>query len=189
MYFVIFHQKQVCVNVFDIENPYLCNVKKLFQISLERIEDLSRKSVISLESRLDRVTVEMQERLNDLQSNLSEEKHQKTILEQKISDIMNANNILTKDLHEERNKIKDLMKKNEAAQLLIIEKENIIEHLNKDREIFKKCDAEGRELQIKLESSQKNVKKIEAMESKLRKDNNKLEKELEVHVVVILNLS
>lgn len=91
--------------------------------SLEKVKNLSRRSVIGLESRLEQFTHETQDTITDLHKKLTEEIHQKTVLESKLKQSKVREASLLQKLAQSEKDF-DIWKKK------IDEAEIVIKHLN-----------------------------------------------------------
>ncbi|XP_050504436.1 citron Rho-interacting kinase [Diabrotica virgifera virgifera] len=91
--------------------------------SLEKVELLSRRSVIGLESRLDKVTSETHGTISELQKKINEQVHKNNILENKLLDMKDKDKIL-------REKLKCSEKEYATWKELIDEAESQIRNLN-----------------------------------------------------------
>lgn len=91
--------------------------------SLEKVKNLNRRSVVGLESRLEKFTNETQDTITNLQKKLTEEIHQKTALEGKLRQSKDREVSLLQKLAQ-CDKDFDIWKKK------INEAETVIQHLN-----------------------------------------------------------
>ncbi|XP_045467164.1 citron Rho-interacting kinase-like [Harmonia axyridis] len=165
------------------------------RISLETSEKLTRKSVVGLQSRLETVTSETQNRISDLQGRLNEQLYQKNALERQISDLKDKENKLTlkvrnyeenqKALNEQINiaeslireledKVTTYEKQQEKLESYTQENNNLREKRNNDKKLIK--DLENRCILLELEN-----KKLEGLKPQIGELNNKI-KELEIQL-------
>lgn len=91
--------------------------------SLEKVKHLNRRSVIGLESRLEKISSETQDTISELQKKLTEEIHQKTILENQLRQAKDRESCLLEKVAQSEKDFDSWKKKIEDA-------ETIITHLN-----------------------------------------------------------
>lgn len=91
--------------------------------SLEKVKNFNRRSVIGLECRLEKITCETQDTITDLQKKLTDQIHQKMILESKLELARDREDALLHKLSQSEIEFDSWRKKIEAA-------EAVIKHLN-----------------------------------------------------------
>lgn len=91
--------------------------------SLEKVKHLSRRSVIGLESRLDKITNETQGAITELQKKITEENYQKTVLENDLKQARDRESSLLQKLAQSEKNFEGWKKKIDDA-------ESVIKHLN-----------------------------------------------------------
>lgn len=110
-------------NVLNEQLQHALKLEDKHKQSLEKVKNLSRRSVIGLESRLEKVTNETQDTITDLQKKLTEEIHQKTVLENQVRQAKDRETSLVQKLAQSEKDF-DLWK------MKIDEAETVIKHLN-----------------------------------------------------------
>ncbi|KAF7283165.1 hypothetical protein GWI33_001228 [Rhynchophorus ferrugineus] len=139
--------------------------------SLETVENLSRRSVVSLEHRLEKITSEAQENLIELQSRLSAEVHSKNLLEKEISTLREHEADLSNKLQASVRNYNDLKTQIDDAESVIkelSEKANELEKDIEEKEIYK---LEVKKLQSQFEDSQKSIKDLQNKNITLQNEN------------------
>lgn len=131
--------------------------------SLDRVKNLSRRSVIGLESMLEKVTSETQDTITDLQKRLTDENHQKAILENQLRQVSDREASLKQKLAQSEKDFDSWKRKMDEA-------EDIIRHLNKqisNLETSVDSLTEYKERIIKLEEAiDKNTKTSKELENR-----------------------
>ncbi|KAF5279138.1 hypothetical protein FQA39_LY18316 [Lamprigera yunnana] len=142
--------------------------------SVETLEHLSRKSIIGLETRLEMVTLESQNRITELQNKLTNEIHQKNLLQNDLTVSRNNEILLNEKFKGNEENCNGLLIKLEGNQKLIRQLENKIEILEKS-----------------LKNADEHKKKVCVLEDqlvKLRNDQIVAELEQKLRLEVDLNL-
>ncbi|XP_056637820.1 citron Rho-interacting kinase [Diorhabda sublineata] len=154
-------------HAFKLENKH--------KESLEKVECLSRRSVIGLESRLDKVTNETQGVISDLQKKLTEEIHHKHVLENKLTEMKDKERNL-------KEKLKSSQQEHEYWKKLIDDAEHQIRSLNEkvnllatEVEKSEEYKLEIDRLQHKVDNSHKALKELENRNTILQMDMETME--------------
>lgn len=166
--------------------------------SLEKVKNLNRRSVIGLESRLEKVTIETQDTISDMQKKLTEEIHQKAILEGKLKLAKNREDALLNKLSQSEKDFNSWKQKIEEAEMVIkdlneqitvletkvdklteYEEEigNLQEIIDSNSKVSK--DLENRNTFLQMETKMMNeykdqIKEMKQLMSQLQEDNKKI---------------
>nr|CAI5863093.1 unnamed protein product [Callosobruchus analis] len=159
--------------------------------SLEKVHNMNRRSVVGLESRLERVTSDSQGAIFELQKKLSDEIHQKKILENKLSKMKEKENSLLDKVNQQDMDFSKWQKK-------IFEAESEIQRLNEEIIVLQKevDKIQGYKQQISklqevIDNHQKTVKELENRNKMLQSDSKAMgeyKKELEDMKKIITKL-
>ncbi|CAH0549549.1 unnamed protein product [Brassicogethes aeneus] len=145
--------------------------------SLETVHNLSRRSVVGLESRLERITSDSQNAIHDLQSKLSREIFAKLSLEKELRKLKDSYADLTKKLEtslDENKNLGEKLKENENQVAKIAEKLKEMEKLTTQIKTYKNRVTD---LQNTIDNGQKIVKDFENKLTLLKMDNKNLEEQ------------
>lgn len=151
---------------------------------MERVENLSRRSVVNLESRLQKVTTRSQNDLSDIQTKLNIETNKNFDLENKILNCEKLNSNLISELETLRHKILILQKTVDESTVTIKNQENLIETLQNIKEKDSKSAEKIKEIQEENASLKMKINNLESVENILKQEKNKcilLTNELEVN--------
>lgn len=126
------------------------------KITTENIEKLSRKSVIGLESRLEKVTTETQNQLAELKEELAREAEEKKRLAQQVSSCRNDEVLLQQKLEEREKRLEDsrseLFALKEKVELLAAENRSIQAYKEQIDNLKRELHSRDFELQKRLET-------------------------------------
>ncbi|KAJ8927857.1 hypothetical protein NQ314_019638, partial [Rhamnusium bicolor] len=169
--------------------------------SLEKVQNLSRRSVIGLESRLEKITSETQSAISEMQMKLSEETHQKRILEVKLGKLIDREACLMNRLEQSQREYDDLKTKIDDAENVIKhlsdqESENILTENQELKELrtkywrmekdFGNCKIDKRILERELKDAQTEIKQLKQNEENFNKT---LAETKKTHESALLELS
>ncbi|KAG5866592.1 hypothetical protein JTB14_013111 [Gonioctena quinquepunctata] len=129
--------------------------------SLEKVQILNRKSVIGLESRLEKVTSERLDTISELQKKLTEETRQKNLTENKLSQMKIKETLLTKKLAQCEKDFDSWKTKIEEAEAIIKQLSEQVTVLENDVEKIDQYKEEISALQEKVDKSTKPSKSRE----------------------------
>lgn len=159
--------------------------------SLEKVELLSRRSVIGLESRLGRVTSETQGTITDLQKKLTEEIHQRNLIENKLSDVKEKERSLKEKLKNSEKDFDYWKSKIEEAESQVRSLNEQVTGLEKDVEKIDEYKNEISRLKDKLDKGHRAIKDLENRNILLQRDSQSMEgykKEIEEMKKTILKM-
>lgn len=135
--------------------------------SLEKVKNLSRRSVIGLESRLEKVTIQTQDTITNLQKKLTEENYQKGVLENQLRQSKDKEmSLLSKLAQSEKNF--------ESWKQKIDEAETVIRHLNEQITLLE-CNVD------KFGEYQEEIAKLQ----KMLDDNTRILKDVEKRNIML----
>ncbi|XP_018320783.1 citron Rho-interacting kinase [Agrilus planipennis] len=177
-------------NILRNQLEQALQMKDKQQESLQKVHSLNRRSVMGLESRLEKITTECQDQLCDLENKLSEEIHNKKVLQNHIDELKKSEIELKKQLslsNEARANLKrEVETCNETIKELqhtasnvtdkdteLISLRNEIEILTKKLKELKdnqRNDKEKESLKIRLEEQQIRWKSLQQKIDELRKE-------------------
>ncbi|CAH1118647.1 unnamed protein product [Phaedon cochleariae] len=155
-------------NILNEQLQHALKMEVKHKDSLEHVQVLSRRSVIGLESRLDKVTTETQGAIADLQKRLSEECHQKTVIENKLSQAKDKEARLKQKLSQSELNFEVWKSKIDEAEGLIKQLSDQVSVLEKDVSKMEEYKVEIGCLREKVDSSNKVVKDLENRNTSLQ---------------------
>ncbi|KAL3270917.1 hypothetical protein HHI36_021424 [Cryptolaemus montrouzieri] len=161
--------------MLDEQVQHALKMEAKHKVSMETVEKLSRRSVIGLESRLDRVTLETQNTISDLQGRLNEQFYQKTALERQISKLKEKESVLNTQLKNSEDNYKNLNCQVDAAEILIRDLEKKVTSLEKESELLDSCRDENQSLKERINDSKKTIKDLENRCTYLEMENKNIE--------------
>ncbi|KAK9874246.1 hypothetical protein WA026_002601 [Henosepilachna vigintioctopunctata] len=144
--------------------------------SMETIENLSRRSVVGLETRLDKVTAETQDTIADLQGKLNEQLYQKSALERQISKLKDRESALELKLKISEDKYNNVNRQVDEAEVLIRDLNSKMAHLQKETGILKSYKDENQTLKERINDDKKLLKDLENRCTHLELENRNIEK-------------
>lgn len=154
------------------------------QVTTENIERLSRRSVIGLESRLEKVTSETQSQLSNLRLKLNEETRLKTSLESQLTSTRdNEFALISKLQNSEENQCK-LKKEVEDHQKTVRDLKDQIEMYKKKNEAIEKYKQQVEELNLKNEALKKCERELKEEKSR----NEELKAKIQVFKFCLKNI-
>ncbi|KAI4463668.1 myotonic dystrophy s/t kinase-related [Holotrichia oblita] len=160
----------------------ISKLENMHKASLERVENLSRRSVVNLESRLQKVTVQSQNDITDIQTKLSVETNKNFDLENKVMNYEKLNSYLKSEVETLRHKILVLQKSIDQSTVTIKEQEDVIETLKHAKEKGFKFKEKIKDIQEENASLKMKVNNWESVENILKQEKSNctlLTKELE----------
>nr|CAH7718792.1 unnamed protein product [Callosobruchus chinensis] len=138
--------------------------------SLEKVHNMNRRSVVGLESRLERVTSDSQGAIFELQKKLSDEIHQKKVLENKLSKMKEKENSLLDKVNQQDTDFGKWKKKIFDAESEIRRLNEVISVLQKEVEKTQGYKQQISKLQEVIDNHQKTVKDLENRNTMLQSD-------------------
>ncbi|XP_060533319.1 citron Rho-interacting kinase [Cylas formicarius] len=163
-------------NILDEQLQRALSMEHDHRQSLEHVQDLSRRSVIGLESRLERVTSETQNTIAELEVKLNDEIHKTNVLQNKIVRLKERELTLMDDLERSEEKYGNLKGKVDEAESVIQQLSMKVTELEKDIDTRDDYKREIRELQRMFDDSQKAVKDLQNHNTMLQSKTETLEK-------------
>lgn len=129
--------------------------------SLETVQNLSRRSVVGLESRLEKVTHESQGTISELERKLTKEIQEKKQLENKVSKLQDHEVSLMNKIQQNENEFDNWKVKIDEAERIIKHLDNQVAVLETDVERMDGYKAQIKELEEKFDATQKLLKDME----------------------------
>ncbi|XP_030763845.1 citron Rho-interacting kinase [Sitophilus oryzae] len=173
----IAHQKETILHLTETNKTLEEQLQRALKtehknrMSLEVVQDLSRRSVVSLENRLEKITFETQESLTELQSKLVGEMHNKALLENQIANLEEINTDLKDKLKDYEKNYNKLNAQVNEAETIIKELSNHVNKLEKDVEQNEMFKSEIKKLQKQIKDDQKIIRDVQNKNESLQKQN------------------
>ncbi|CAG9853757.1 unnamed protein product [Phyllotreta striolata] len=158
------------IDVLNQQLQRALQLQKHGKESLEKVESLSRRSVIGLESRLDEITNETQTVIAELQKKLTDELHKRNVLENKLSNAEEKEkNLIEKlknrdsDLDYWKSKTNDLERQMKLLNNRAIALENDVKSIDDYKEEISK-------LRDQIDEDRRSIKDLENRNVSLQRD-------------------
>lgn len=146
--------------------------------SFEKVQNFSRRSVIGLESRLEKVTVDTQNKIFELETKLSKEKHEKIMFEKKLIDLTDKETKLLDELKQSEEKYNNLQSKVDEAEEVISKLGDKVNILENNIETIDSYKGDILKLQKTLDNKQKMIKELENKNHLLQMENKTLQQNI-----------
>lgn len=106
-------------NMLNEQLQHALSLEGKHKESLEKVQSMNRRSVIGLESRLEKITNETQDTIAELQKKLSEETHQKNVIEGRLNRMKDNEKVLMAKLRQSEEEYNGLKSKIDDAEKVI----------------------------------------------------------------------
>ncbi|CAH1979493.1 unnamed protein product [Acanthoscelides obtectus] len=158
-------------NILNEQLQHALKMESKHKESLEKVHNMNRRSVVGLESRLERITTDSQGAITELQRKLSDEIHQKKILENNLSKMKEKENNLLDKVNQQGKDFNKWQKK-------IFEAETEVQKLNEEISVLQRkvekipgFKQQIEKLQEVIDNHQKTVKELENKNKMLQNEN------------------
>ncbi|KAJ8916601.1 hypothetical protein NQ315_000246 [Exocentrus adspersus] len=178
-------------NMLNEQLQHALKLQDKHKESLETVQSLSRRSVVGLESRLEKITSETQGTITELQRKLSETVHEKVVLEGKLDRMRDKEEALRSKLKRSEGEYEDLKSKVDEAEKVIRLLNDQVTNLELDVGKIECYKEQIARLQEIIDNSHKIVKDLENRNTFLQLETKALaeyKKEVESMKKTIANL-